>query len=188
MKPNYLLALFACIAIVFLPNSCFAQNENEKTREKRIASDKQGDSAWSYKTIRFGRVTKYFFGEMEVTRSEFKKGIAAASDETALLIRQHRTRKLTGWLIGIPGMLVTAGSTFVVLVSQDSNTWIAPVIIAGGSALIAGTVFIISGDQKLKKAISLFNKKAREGSSQPTGKMSVSIGLQQYGLGVALCF
>lgn len=173
------------ILLLLCGQNSIAQWEPSKINKVRQQTGNINKSAWQVKTI---LKTHYFIEETKLSKKKFLNTIANADEDLAKLVQQYRTNNITGNIIYPIGALTAASAAFAMMVSQKGDKAIAAVLIGGAGVAATGLVLINIANRKYKKAVKLFNVKAKQGSLQSDKSATISFGIQPAGIGLSLQF
>ena len=173
------------IVFCFYTKPANSQWTPEKVRHKREQHGKQNDSAWSYQGF-WSRHS--FMGEQKLPWKEYIDGMAAADEEVAGLIKKYRGANTLGYVLFLPGVVITSaglGASLGNLFSDTNKGETATIV--GAVCMVSGIVFISVANGKYRTAVRLFNLKAKQGTLGKD-KVSLQFGLQENGVGIVIRF
>ena len=157
--------------------------------EQRAMRERGTDSAWIFNP--FGGRTRFFLGTTRVSAFEFENSLRDSDPEVETLIDGAYDKLRVGRIFSITGG-VTGLAGFIWLYS--TNTWYnsnpnitGPVILVSASLVLDAIAvgFSIEANNRYRRGMRVFNKKAKEGTLQ---NAQLNVGFTGNGLGARLTF
>jgi hypothetical protein len=177
-------ALFITGSVLF--NDTHAQMTRA---EQRAMRERGTDSAWIFNP--FGGNTRFFLGATRVSPFEFENSLRDSDPEVEALIDGAYNKFRVGRIFSYTG---GAAALAGIIWLYSSNTWdgrnqntTGPLVLMSAALVLEGISvgFSIDANNRYRRGMRVFNKKAREGTLQ---NVQVNVGFTGNGLGVGLRF
>jgi hypothetical protein len=152
--------IYAGLFLILSNTVCFSQNsaENDSLSFKR--------SSWS---------NQYYIGNQQVSYDYFIERLGDSSEQSVKMFKTGRNVSIAGIAIGSVGAFCFGYDLGGRLAGAEGNT---ALLVGGGTVLIGGIILSYMGENKMKKALMLYQ----------SNSVSFSISPAQTGIGLCVNF